>query len=150
MSYQTSDGKWHYQGSTQTYASQGAANYYGPTDASYQPVTKDPITGVETSGYGTNVKESPQTGLSYSDYGINPLTGTQTEEKAKAVKETQMVNPAEQVWGKERKQLTEKEISERGVRKINGKLVSTFAERKKAYKNQWEEGQAQYEFEPYI
>src|SRR5574338_420636 len=150
MSYQTSDGKWHYQGSTQTYASQGAANYYGPTDSSYQPVTKDPITGVETSGYGTNVKEAPQTGLSYEAYGINPLTGTQTEEKAKAVKETQMVNPAEKIWGKEREQQTEKEMSERGIIKINGRLVSNFAERKKAYKKQREEGQAQYEYEQYL
>lgn len=121
MPYQNPDGTWSYQGSTVKYASEGAANYYGPRDSyEYTPTS----TTYHETAASTYIKEgSPE---AWAFYGLDPKTGTISADKLKILQTgylpTQSINKGTNSGHstKPHHEITDKEARERGINRVFG------------------------------
>lgn len=126
MSYQL-NGKWYYTGSTVIYASEGAANYYGPRDSTYVSYGLDPTKSVENQTptvAGTTIKTgSPE---AWAFYGLDPITGTIPQKDLETLKtgylSTQGINKGTNSGHstKAHHEITDEEARLRGINRIFG------------------------------
>lgn len=117
--YKNPDGTYSYSGSTEPYASYGAAQYYGSRDAYYNSYE------YTHGGASDYVKAESSSGKPLEFYGVSSVTGTISQEKLEKLKTgylpEQLINLGEQRVHKIRThEITDEEARERGISKVFG------------------------------